>query len=179
MPSATQVLLSEHARLRSALHTARAALQALGAGGPETLPLDLPSLQDWIGGLTTHATKENQILFPAVERLIGSTNGPTAVMRLEHQEIDRRAQHFIETLNRFGDRPIRVEPTPASHGPGRNDSRQASTVALAESFDELADLLQSHFEKEEQVLFPLTESLLSPAQQQELGAELAAFPGEI
>lgn len=180
MPSATQVLLSEHVRIHSNLHAALAAVQALEVGGPETLTLHFPALGVWIGGLAAHAAKEDPILFPAVEAHMGSTDGPTHVMRQEHQEIDRRARHFIKTLNGLRDRPIRGEyEAPVSQALERTPSGRGFTADLAESLGELADLLHSHFEKEEQVLFPLTESLLPPAEQEELGAKLAIFPGEI
>ena len=180
MPSASQVLLSEHARIRFDLHASVAALQALEVGGPGTLALHFPALGTWIGGLAAHAAKEDQVLFPAIERFMGSTQGPTHVMRQEHKEIDRQARHFIETLNGLRDRPIRVETeAPAGRVTEQTASGRGFTADVADSLHELAGLLDMHFEKEEQVLFPIAESLLPRAEQEELGEQLAAFRGEI
>ncbi len=186
MLTATQVLLDEHARIRSVLRPALEGLPALETGGPEALPGALPALKAWAefstGGLVSHAHKEDEILFPAVEHELGTTNGPTEVMRREHQEIHALARRFVETLGELRDRDhpaLMAGVGSFNQALDRADSGRGSLADVTGSLRELADTLEAHFEKEEQVLFPLVESLLPPTVQQELGTQLMAFPSKI
>lgn len=84
-----------------------------------------------------HFSLEEQILFPQVEDHIGHTEGPTAVMRMEHQQM---RQVFTEM----------------AAGITNHDSE--SYLGLAET---LLMLMQQHNAKEEQILYPLSDNLLS------------------
>lgn len=79
-------------------------------------------------GLRTHIAWEEEILFPPFERLTGMSNsGPTAVMRMEHRQIEQHLQSIREAIGR------------------------PETARFARS---LLEVLGSHNHKEEAVLYP-------------------------
>ncbi len=84
-----------------------------------------------------HFSKEEQVLFPAVEQRLGQTDGPTAVMRMEHQQM---RQLFTEMENCL--------------------TQQAQEQYLGFS-ETLLMLMQQHNAKEEQILYPLSDSALN------------------
>ncbi len=81
--------------------------------------------------LEAHFVLEEERLFPALEKAIGSSDGPTAVMREEHRQI----------------RALREEL--------RSDLRRADTQAALAVIDTLIVLIQQHNIKEENVLYPM------------------------
>src|SRR5689334_16646945 len=91
-------LLAEHAELQRRFVPLRAALRELGAVGERALDAALPALREVSRVMSTdliaHARREDDIFFPAVERVLGDGNGPTPVMREEHAEIHRGADRF-------------------------------------------------------------------------------------
>jgi hemerythrin-like domain-containing protein len=91
----------------------------------------------FLAAMEHHFSLEEQILFPQVEDHIGHTEGPTAVMRMEHQQM---RQVFTEM----------------AEGITNHDSE--SYLGLAET---LLMLMQQHNAKEEQILYPLSDNLLS------------------
>lgn len=98
-------------------------------------------------GLASHAQIEDDLLFVPLEERIGGEMGPLAVMRLEHEEIEGVLERLQE-----------VE--------GPTEGRSIAT--------RLAQLARDHFAKEEQVLFPMAEGVLDPAELERLGAEWAS-----
>lgn len=84
-----------------------------------------------------HLAAEEQELFPAIEAATGSNAGPTAVMRMEHEQI----RTSIEQLGAV------VEVRDAKR-----------FLALSES---LMVLVQQHNMKEEQILYPIADSTIS------------------
>jgi regulator of cell morphogenesis and NO signaling len=98
-------------------------------------------------GLATHARIEDDLLFVALEAELGPNGGPLAVMREEHAEVEA-------TLERL----TQVE-----------DLQEAEALA-----GHLVQVAREHFEKEEQVLFPMAEQLLGEEALRSLGAQWAA-----
>lgn len=92
-------------------------------------------------GLLSHAKIENEVLFPALETHIGP-EGPLAVMRREHEELDGTLQEVA--------------------GMERRD--EAVTKVL-----HALQVARDHFAKEEQVLFPLARRTLGNALLADLG----------
>src|SRR5512134_2476165 len=89
------------------VETLRAAIVSLNARGDAALPAALPALRS-VGRmmatrLLRHARKEDEALFPALERVLGTSDGPTAVMRQEHRAIHDRAGLFRETLRELNE----------------------------------------------------------------------------
>ena len=157
-------LLAEHRELRADIERLRGAVADLRARGDASLPAAIPALRPVVammsGPLLVHARKEDEALFPAVERALGEAEGPTAVMRREHVEIHDGARRFRETL-----RQLHEVEHPAIVAGGERLLRQVEggdgTAGLVATGEELVDLLEAHFQKEEDILFPVARSLLS------------------
>jgi hemerythrin-like domain-containing protein len=92
-------------------------------------------------GVLSHATIENDILFTAIAQG-GSENGITAAMRTEHREIEALSNAISKTRT-----------LDEAHSAGQS----------------LLDLLRDHFQREEEILFPLCEHALEPSRLEELG----------
>ncbi len=84
-------------------------------------------------GLNRHIHAEENVLFPAFEKMTGMTAGPTAVMRAEHVEIRRWMGIGAAAL----------------------DARDVAAVTRAVSG--LTEVLSVHNMKEEQILYPMTD----------------------
>lgn len=95
-------------------------------------------------GLEQHILWEEQILFPLFEQRTGMIGqGPTVVMRLEHQEIKKLLSEI--------DSGIR--------------SQKAETTGQAQT---LSDILGEHNAKEEQILYPMIDEAVSEKERQEI-----------
>lgn len=84
-----------------------------------------------------HFNREEQVLFPAFEKASGNTEGPTAVMRFEHAQMRDLFEQMKNALN-------------------QQDSDEY--LGLSES---LLMLIRQHNAKEEQILYPMTDRILS------------------
>lgn len=86
--------------------------------------------------LETHLNREEGFLFPAFEAQTGNTQGPTAVMRMEHEQMRSLVSAMDEA----------IVATDAD-----------SFLGLAET---LMILTQQHNMKEEQILYPMSDQVL-------------------
>ncbi|NJO18224.1 MAG: hemerythrin domain-containing protein [Thioploca sp.] len=84
-----------------------------------------------------HFIREEQILFPQVENHMGHTEGPTAVMRMEHQQMRQIFTEMAACIAHLD---------------------QEQYLGLAET---LLILMQQHNAKEEQILYPMSDNLLN------------------
>jgi hemerythrin-like domain-containing protein len=96
--------------------------------------------------LEAHAHAEDELLFTALEPHLGAQSGPLAVMRMEHDQITA----LLERLK---------SPTNLTQG---------HTLAT-----QMLDLSRDHFQKEEQILFPLARQFLGEQELAELGRQWA------
>jgi iron-sulfur cluster repair protein YtfE (RIC family) len=83
-----------------------------------------------------HFSREEKILFPRLENVMGSADGPTQVMRLEHEQIrllTGNLKVMIENKDRDG--------------------------ILGEA-ETLLIMMQQHNAKEEQILYPMMDRIL-------------------
>ena len=98
----------------------------------------LVQFEAFAGGLRQHIVWEEEHLFPLFEQRTGMTlGGPTEVMRREHRQIERLLDDIAEGL------------------------RDGVLDDLGESEEVLTDMLAQHNVKEEQVLYPNIDNLLS------------------
>lgn len=102
---------------------------------------DWPALEktfeDFIGCMETHLGMEEEVLFPAFENATGMTQGPTMIMRMEHEQMRELFGQMQETLdNKNSD----------------NFLGQAETLLI---------LMQQHNAKEEQMLYPMMDDALA------------------
>jgi len=95
--------------------------------------------------LATHADIEETVFFPALEPHIGDA-GPLAVMRAEHEELDRYVSEMRDS----------------------EDIEYVKTVLR-----DLVALTRAHFQKEEAILFPLAGDALGEAELKDLGTKWA------
>jgi iron-sulfur cluster repair protein YtfE (RIC family) len=94
-----------------------------------------------------HVHSEEELLFPIFEARVGIA-GPVAVMRREHRTIEALLEAAAVALDR------------------------ADAAAAMERLRRLAVLLADHHVKEERILYPKTEQVLSASEWTELTAQL-------
>ncbi len=123
----SEFLGADHRRLDAIFHET----VGLVAGGSHAEARGL--FADFASGLIRHIEMEEGVLFPFFEEKTGITGGPTAVMRQEHAGIRRLLERIGSALS-------------ASDG-----------VAFAAARDELLELLEAHNQKEERMLYPLSD----------------------
>jgi iron-sulfur cluster repair protein YtfE (RIC family) len=99
-----------------------------------------------------HIRLEEELMFPAFEAFARATGGPTAVMRVEHREI----QGLIGLLEQL-----------------LRDEQPIADVSTA-----LESLLGAHNAKEERVLYPLFERHAAPSVYAALDLELRPLIGQ-
>ena len=117
--------------------------------GAKTLFLDFKA------GLQNHIVWEEDILFPLFERGTGMHDtGPTAVMRTEHRQI----KNYLEEI----DKKILV---------GDLAGIDAAEIALLE-------VLVSHNQKEENILYPAIDNLTSEQETEQAIARMTEMPSE-
>ena len=109
---------------------------------------------DFAHGLRRHIAFEEKLLFPAFEKRAGVSPeaGPTAVMRHEHREIENRI-HDMEC--RFAN----LEDP------------------LTGARDAFHEIMHEHNLKEEQILYPATDRLLTERERDDLVGKIQAFAG--
>lgn len=118
----------------------------------QALPaLDAPlALQNRVAALAfaleSHARLEDELLFTALEPHLGAQGGPLAVMRMEHEQITTLLGSIQSTSELERARTLTAQMIAVSHG---------------------------HFQKEEQVLFPMARQFLSAEELSALGAKWA------
>jgi hemerythrin-like domain-containing protein len=117
---------------------------------------------DFIRGFADqcHHLKEEKILFPALEeRGIPREGGPIGMMLVEHEE----GRAYVREMARALD--------------GGSDPEMRSAI-LAENASAYLRLLREHIRKEDEVLFQMTDDVLSPDEQREMAEEFAKHEAE-
>lgn len=139
------VLMAEHAVILGVLDSMERECLDLAAGKELRQAFWRRALafhSDFADGL--HHDREEKLLFPALERAGLGSNGPTAMLRQEHERGRAWRQRLGSAIN-TGD-ALRVQAASAG----------------------FIDFQRQHIQKENLILFPLARQLLSP----EVAAEL-------
>ncbi len=102
--------------------------------------------------LETHACMEDKLLFVHLEPHLGAQVGPVAMMRLEHNDIERSLAQLPEL----------------------KDLAEAQRLLLY-----AVGVAREHFAKEEQILYPLSEQVLGAGVLTRLGAQWAQKRGVV
>ncbi len=106
---------------------------------------------EFASGLKRHIVWEEDLLFPPFEEKTGMRGmGPTEVMRSEHREIKEILASIDQKLERSQD---------------TGELRKA-----------LLDVLGAHNDKEEGILYPALDRLLSPSEAKKVLAEIERTP---
>ncbi|MCQ5365470.1 hemerythrin domain-containing protein [Anoxybacillus salavatliensis] len=113
-------------------------------------------VQQFLQHLEPHSRREEDVLFPMMERYIGKQFGPIAVMEYEHQEAKQNIATFLQKTE-----TIRSE-----------EAKQLASYVMNAYM-----ILTDHFAKEEQVLFPMAEKLLSAEEKEELAKKIDEIKG--
>ncbi len=87
--------------------------------------------QAFVDGVLEHFAVEEDALFPAFEARTGMTEGPTRVMRSEHEQMRELMQALLDA---------------AAHADGDTFADTAETLLI---------LMQQHNMKEENILYPM------------------------
>lgn len=176
-----QRLLDEHAELMSKFEPLREAVHVLGERGDAALAEVLPALREASRVMDTeliaHARREDEVLFEAVETVFGADWGPTQVMRQEHRDIHGNVNLFHDTLHELNE----VEH-PAIRASIASLKQQVESGAGADALRatgaELLAMLDSHFGKEEEILFPIARETLSREVLLEVGQRMDALDAQ-
>jgi regulator of cell morphogenesis and NO signaling len=175
-------LLAEHREIMAEVETLRRAVADLHVRGEAALPAAVPSLAS-VGRmmatrLLRHARKEDEALFPAIEQAIGAGFGPTRVMREEHRSIHERSRLFRETLRELNE----VEHPAIEAGGERlralTGGGGGDAATLAATGATIVELLDLHFGKEEDILFPMAREVLPRDVLRAVADRMAAIEAE-
>ncbi|WP_341676367.1 hemerythrin domain-containing protein [Niveibacterium sp. SC-1] len=132
MVSIIESFLDEHLRCNQIFATAESLLR-------RGSPIAASHFLAFRDTLEAHCAHEEQVVFPAFETLIGSPDGPTAVLRDEHARMLSLCSEILRA----------IEHAQADKACGLADS--------------LFLLLQSHMIREERLLYPLCDDALGHA----------------
>jgi iron-sulfur cluster repair protein YtfE (RIC family) len=112
------------------------------------------SFKRFLTGLQRHIVWEEELLFPVWERKSGMTGGgPTQVMRLEHRRI-------ADLLNAI------------------HEKVQARNTGTEEEERQLVELLASHNMKEERILYPAIDQIVSAEERAGIFQAMKDLPEE-
>lgn len=151
--SLMQPLRDEHAELLPHIDGVCAAADAVGSESLERLrTLVDRTFEFLVHHLIPHATAEDRVLYPAVQRAMGAPEA-TATMSRDHVEIDR-------LTHELGDLRAQLRETTAL---SEELARSLRRVLYG-----LFVLVKVHFAKEEEVYLPLLEARLNPEEAADL-----------
>ncbi|WP_158282235.1 hemerythrin domain-containing protein [Salipaludibacillus keqinensis] len=97
-----------------------------------------------------HSSKEEDVLFEMMVKHIGRQGGPIAVMEEEHSRAKQHIGYFFEKYGMDKGHPVE------------------KAIELAQHVLVVYQTLTEHFMKEEQILFPMAEKLLSKEEKETL-----------
>lgn len=98
--------------------------------------------EEFVGDLEHHFNMEEQVMFPAFEQQTGMMGGPTAMMRMEHEQM----RNVVEQMKKDLD-----------------DKNKNHFFGLSES---LMMIIQQHNMKEEQMLYAMADNHLGASSAQ-------------
>lgn len=138
-PSAIRRLLADHVQVVALLDRLDSELAGpVPAFAPAVVP---DAARFFERELPLHIDQEEDAFFPPLEVHLGHDSGPCAVMRAEHEEISNLGQEFLRLAG--------------------GDLTEATWRRLERVSRAASDLLRSHLFKEEHILFPMSQQLLS------------------
>ncbi|MEH6993387.1 hemerythrin domain-containing protein [Neobacillus drentensis] len=105
-------------------------------------------VNEFKAALELHSEREEGVLFPMMGVYIGTTSGPIAVMEYEHDQAKSKIHEFLEKAG--------------------STQTVEEKKNLAELVKNAYYILTEHFAKEENVLFPMAERMLSDDEKEEL-----------
>ena len=119
----------------------------------EIIPERMEQFLDFFRGFADkcHHSKEENHLFPLLEKKgMPHDSGPIAVMLMEHTDGRRRLSNIADLL------------------PAARNNDKSAIKSIEENLSAYIALLQAHIEKENKVLFPMADRILSDNDQKDL-----------
>jgi len=163
MSNATNELMSEHRAIERVIGLLERASERMERG--EQLP---PAILAKAHGFLSefvdkcHHAKEEGALFPAMAKNgVPTEGGPIGVMLMEHDEGRRYVAALGEAL------------------PGYAQGDPKAVAAVATNIRRYAQLLRAHIQKEDNVLYPLSDRVLSAGDKHGLEDEFARIEREV
>jgi hemerythrin-like domain-containing protein len=139
--------------------SARGVADDAGSGGwKEALRSLEEKVRSFTAELDLHSRREEDVLFPMMAKYIGRETGPIAVMEYEHEQAKARLSEFLSEVEKFDE------------SAGADAARR-----IAGEVEAAVQILTDHFMKEENVLFPMAERILSDAEKEELLERIQAI----
>ncbi len=148
----TEELVREHQTILGVLNALEAHLGAVASG----VPLDPAYLRDVVAfcqGFVDrcHHGKEEHCLFPCLERVgIPREGGPIGVMLAEHEMGRQLVRRIAEALSRY-------------------EAAEAQPEEVTDLAWQYVELLRAHIAKENEVLFPMGEAVLTDTEDAAVG----------
>jgi hemerythrin-like domain-containing protein len=143
-------LKSEHPPLLAQLEGLFNLTKQIEANSVEENFFELISqVKEFKAALDPHSEREEGVLFPMMGVYIGTTSGPIAVMEYEHDQAKAKIHEFLEKANRS---EVDID-----------EKKNFAALIKSAYF-----ILTEHFAKEENVLFPMAERMLSDNEKEEL-----------
>jgi regulator of cell morphogenesis and NO signaling len=150
-----QQLKDEHVSLRADMNLFYEISEEIESDSGPTVVLLFSKLYNQVSAFTkklkAHSKREDEGLFPMMARCLGENDRTIESMEFEHEKAEQHLQDFLTEA-------VRAGATLSEH------DAQAITVYAVQAH---ATLTQ-HFAKEEKVLFPLAEQILSADEKKEL-----------
>lgn len=131
MDAISHFLEADHQRCDDLFEAAEAAV------AEADWPLAADRFLAFTGALRRHFGMEEAVLFPAFEARTGNNQGPSRVMRMEHEQMRELLEEMAEAL---------------SHHDANRYAGLSETLLV---------LMQQHNLKEEQILYPMCDRLLA------------------
>jgi len=146
-------LKKEHIPLLEKLHGLKALCSKIdqNENAEENFSKLTPAVEIFMAELGPHSEREEQVLFRMMETYLGVGMGPVAVMEYEHEQAKSLIGRFLEKTN--------SQSEPLSLVQMKEDSSLVKNAYLT---------LVDHFSKEENVLFPMAERMLTNEEKSEL-----------
>lgn len=162
MATATRALKQEHQSIREMLNFAEGVSIKIERG-EQAPPEVLSNLMDFIRLFVDrcHHSKEEDILFPALEEKgLSVSGGPLGMMLMEHE----RGRALIQEMS---------EAAEACKADGETAGKQWARAAW-----DYSGLMQEHFGKEEEILFRMADNVLGPEEQESIAIRFETLEKE-
>lgn len=147
LKSPTEVLREDHKAVLGKLNDLEKAISKLDAQAIVMLKELAKFLQ---GEVVVHFAKEEEALFPEIEKFIPREGGPTGMMLIEHEDLNNAKAKMIEGIE----------------GLSKNSADEKFTTLVRENGRHYIDVLRQHIDKEDNILFMMAEMHLDDEQAQ-------------
>jgi hemerythrin-like domain-containing protein len=148
----TEILKHEHKIILMVLDAAKREVQSIRQRGKVHIA-ELEKIVDFIRNFADrchHAKEENLLFVKMKEKGMPSESGPIAVMLKEHTEGRRRIKAIGEAI------------------PKAKEGDPSALQTISKNLEEYILLLRNHIDKEDNVLYPMADKVLTEQDQQSL-----------